>query len=68
MNIYIFFYKDGQGHDIDSMNLVDEELYVINTISTCSQLLSNKLPERPSIPVIPPTENERNGEDMKMEL
>ena len=37
----VFFYKDGQGH------VVDEELFAIEIISSRSQCLMNKPPERP---------------------
>ncbi|KAG0758327.1 hypothetical protein G6F22_019683 [Rhizopus arrhizus] len=68
-----FFYEDGQGHDVDEhgvepMDLVvDEELYAIETISSRTQFLMNKPPERPSNPVILPVADERNY-DVDMEL
>jgi hypothetical protein len=56
-----FFYEDGEGH------IVDEELYAIETISSRTQFLMNKPPERPSSPVILPVADERNH-DVDMEL
>ncbi|KAI8991858.1 hypothetical protein BDF20DRAFT_831862 [Mycotypha africana] len=61
-----FFYEDGQGHVVDvhgvePMDLVvDEELYAIDTISSRTQFLMNKPPERPSNPVILPVADEIN--------
>ncbi|KAG1466321.1 hypothetical protein G6F46_002024 [Rhizopus delemar] len=48
--------------------VVDEELFAIETISYRTQFLMNKLPERPSNPVIHPVTNVRNNEDVDMEL
>ncbi|KAG0768150.1 hypothetical protein G6F33_003026 [Rhizopus arrhizus] len=68
-----FFYEDGQGHDVDEHGvepvdlIVDEELYAIETISSRTQFLMNKPPERPSNPVILPVADERNY-DVDMEL
>ncbi|KAG1175661.1 hypothetical protein G6F36_011063 [Rhizopus arrhizus] len=58
-----FFYEDGRGHVVDEhgaepMDLVvDEELFAIETISSRTQFLKNKPPERPN-PAIHPTANE----------
>ena len=68
-----FFYEDGQGHVVDEngvepMDLVvDEELFAIETISSRTQFLMNKPPERPSNPVILPVTDERNSEDVDTE-
>ncbi|GAA5795613.1 hypothetical protein HPULCUR_000974 [Helicostylum pulchrum] len=67
-----FFYEDGQGRVVDEngvepMDLVvDEELFAIETISSRTQFLRNKPPERPC-PVIQETSNERKSEDVDME-
>lgn len=67
------YYEDGQGHIVDEhgvqpMDLVvDEELYAIETISSRTQFLMNKPPERQSNLVILPTADERNC-DVDMEL
>ncbi|KAG1140346.1 hypothetical protein G6F37_009256 [Rhizopus arrhizus] len=68
-----FFYEDGRGHVVDEhgaepMDLVvDEELFAIETISSRTQFLKNKPPERPN-PAIHPTANEMSNEDVDMEL
>lgn len=56
-----FFYEDGRGH------VVDEELFAIETISSRTQFLKDKPPERPN-PAIHPTANEMSNEDVDMEL
>ncbi|KAG0737125.1 hypothetical protein G6F24_018073 [Rhizopus arrhizus] len=68
-----FLYEDGQGHVVDEhgvepMDLVvDEELFAIETLSSRTQFLKNKPPERPN-PAMHPTAVERNSEDVDMEL
>lgn len=68
-----FFYEDGQGHVVDEngvelMDLViDEELFAIETISSRTQFLANKPPERPHNPVICAVADERSSEDIYME-
>ncbi|KAG1043165.1 hypothetical protein G6F43_011728 [Rhizopus delemar] len=68
-----FFYEDGQGHVVDEngvepMDLVvDEELFAIETISSRTQFLMNKPPERP-IHTIVPAVAEKRSEDVAMEL
>lgn len=69
-----FFYEDGQGHAVDEngvepMDLVvDEELFAIETISSRTQFLANRPPERPSNPVMNPVVDEWSSEDVYMEL
>ncbi|CEI92061.1 hypothetical protein RMCBS344292_06335 [Rhizopus microsporus] len=69
-----FLYKNEQGHVVDEngvepMDLaIDEELFPIETISSRAQFLLNKPPERPSNPVMLPVTDERNNEDVDMEL
>jgi transposase len=69
-----FFYEDGQGHIVDEhgvepMDLaVDEELFAIETISSHTQFLQNKPPERPSKPTLHLTGDERNHVDVYMDL
>ncbi|KAG1051055.1 hypothetical protein G6F43_006713 [Rhizopus delemar] len=69
-----FLYENGQGHFIDEngvepMDLVfDEELFTIETISSRTQFLMNKPPERPSNLVIHPVTNEMNNEGVDMKL
>ncbi|CEI91916.1 hypothetical protein RMCBS344292_06193 [Rhizopus microsporus] len=68
-----FVYKDGQGHVVDENGVepmdfvVDEELFAIETISSRTQFLMNKPPERLSNPVILPAADEINY-DVDMEL
>lgn len=68
-----FFYEDGQGHVVDEnvvepMDLVvDEELFAIETISSRTQFLANKPPERPHNPVMRAVADERSSEDVYME-
>ncbi|KAG0735307.1 hypothetical protein G6F57_001401 [Rhizopus arrhizus] len=68
-----FLYGDGLGHIVDEhgvepMDLVvDEELFAIEAISSRTQFLMNKPPERP-VPVTRPVVNGRNDEDIDMEL
>jgi hypothetical protein len=68
-----FFYEDGQGRVVDEngvepMDLViDEELFAIETISSRTQFLMNKPPERP-IHAMVPVAAERHNEDVVMEL
>ncbi|CEG82452.1 hypothetical protein RMATCC62417_16521 [Rhizopus microsporus] len=50
------------------MDLVDEELSAIVTISSRTQFLMNKPPEWPLIPVVHPVADERNNEYVDMEL
>jgi hypothetical protein len=63
-----FLYEDGQEHVVDengveSIDLVvDEELFAIETISSCTQFLMNKPPERPSNSAIRPVTDERNND------
>jgi hypothetical protein len=65
-----FLYEDGQGHVVDEhgvepMDLVvDEELFAIETISSRTQFLMNKPPERSSNPVMHTVAEE----DVDMEL
>ncbi|KAG1146957.1 hypothetical protein G6F37_005351 [Rhizopus arrhizus] len=47
--------------------VVDEELFAIETISSYTQFLMNKPPERPSNIVMPPITDEMNN-DVDMEL
>ncbi|KAG1489949.1 hypothetical protein G6F49_013359 [Rhizopus delemar] len=47
--------------------VVDEELFAIETLSSRTQFLKNKPPERPN-PAMHPTAVERNSEDVDMEL
>lgn len=53
-----FFYEDGQGRIVDEngvepMDLVvDDKLFAIETISSRTQFLANKPPERPHNPVM----------------
>ncbi|RCH89437.1 hypothetical protein CU097_009794 [Rhizopus azygosporus] len=47
---------------------IDEELFPIETISSRTQFLLNKPPERPSNPVMLPVTDERNNEDVDMKL
>ena len=67
------FFYDGQGHVVDENGVepmdfvVDEELFAIETISSRTQFLMNKPPERPSNPVILPVTDERNSEDVDTE-
>ncbi|CEG79001.1 hypothetical protein RMATCC62417_13524 [Rhizopus microsporus] len=69
-----FFYEDGQGRVVDEhggepMDLtVDEELFAIETISSRTQFLQNKPPERPPKPMLHPVGDERNRVDVYMEL
>lgn len=68
-----FLYEDGQGHVVDEhgvepMDLVvDEELFAIEIISSRTQFLMNKPPERYSNPVMHPVSDDRNN-DVDMEL
>ncbi|KAG0776658.1 hypothetical protein G6F22_012420 [Rhizopus arrhizus] len=68
-----FFYEDGQGRVVDEngvepMDLVvDEELFAIETISSRTQFLMNKPPER-YIHTMPPAAAEGDSEDVAMEL
>ncbi|KAI8094955.1 uncharacterized protein B0P05DRAFT_633878 [Gilbertella persicaria] len=68
-----FFYEDGQGHVVDEnrvepMDLVvDEELFAIETISSRTQFLANKPPERPHNPVMRAVADERSSENVYME-
>jgi transposase len=68
-----FFYEDGQGRVVDEngvepMDLVvDEELFAIETISSRTQFLMNKPPER-YIYTMPPAAAEGDSEDVAMEL
>ncbi|CEP17181.1 hypothetical protein [Parasitella parasitica] len=68
-----FLYEDGQGHVVDEhgvepMDLVvDEELFAIETISSRTQFLMNKPPERYSNPVMHPVSDDKNN-DVDMEL
>lgn len=60
--------EDGHEHGVQPMDLVvDEELYAIETISSRTQFLMNKPPERQSNPIILPNVDERNC-DVDMEL
>jgi hypothetical protein len=67
-----FLYGDGLGHIVDEhevepMDLVvDEELFAIETISSRTQFLMNKPPER-SVPITRPVVNGRNDEDIDTE-
>ncbi|KAL9547281.1 hypothetical protein PS6_007210, partial [Mucor atramentarius] len=69
-----FFYEDGQEHVVDEHGIepidlvVDEELFAIETISSRTQFLMNKPPERPFNPVVHSVANERSIEDVDMEL
>jgi len=69
-----FLYEDGQGHVVDEHGIepmdlvVDEELFAIETISSRTQFLMNKPPERPFNPVVHSVANERSIEDVDMEL
>lgn len=47
---------------------VDEELFVIETISSRTQFLQNKPPERPFIPILRSDRDKRDGVDVYMEL
>ncbi|KAI7872043.1 hypothetical protein BDF14DRAFT_1717730, partial [Spinellus fusiger] len=47
--------------------VINEELFTIKTISSCSQCIMNKPSERP-IPTIHLTADERHNEDVVMEL
>ncbi|CEP08888.1 hypothetical protein [Parasitella parasitica] len=47
---------------------VDEELFAIQTISSCTQFHQNKPPERPLQPALHPVGDERNHADIYMEL
>jgi hypothetical protein len=60
-------YEDGQGHTVDEhrvepVDLVVKELFVIETISSCTQFLKNKYPESPSNPATRPILDERNND------
>lgn len=73
-NKYAISYEDGQGRVVDEngvepMDLVvDEELFAIETISSRTQFLINKPPERPLNSVGHPAADERNNEYVDMEL
>ncbi|KAI8881254.1 hypothetical protein K501DRAFT_188659 [Backusella circina FSU 941] len=62
-----FFYEYGQGHVVDENGVepmdvvVDEELFAIETISSCSQFILNKPSERPN-PVMHPVMDKKNSE------
>ncbi|ORE03067.1 hypothetical protein BCV72DRAFT_338246 [Rhizopus microsporus var. microsporus] len=68
-----FFYEDGQGrvvdeHEVEPMDLtVDEELFTIETISSRTQFLQNKPPERPPKPMLYPVGDERDRVDVYMD-
>ena len=68
-----FLYEDGQGHVVDENGVepmdvvVDEDLFAIETISSCTQFLMNRPPERPSNPIMHPVADEKNN-DVDMEL
>lgn len=68
-----FLYEDGQGHVVDENGVelidlvIDEELFVIETISSRAQFLMNKPLERPSNPIMHPVVDEKNN-DVDMEL
>ncbi|CEP09236.1 hypothetical protein [Parasitella parasitica] len=65
-----FLYENGQGrvvdeHGVEPINLVvDEELFAIETLSSRTQFLKNKPPERPSNPAMHSTAVEKNSEDI----
>lgn len=69
-----FLYKDGQGsvvdeHRVEPMDLVvDEELFAIETVSSCTQFLMNKPPERPFNTSMQLTIDEKKSEDIDIEL
>ncbi|KAG0743972.1 hypothetical protein G6F60_003385 [Rhizopus arrhizus] len=68
-----FFYEDGQGRIVDEngvepMDLVvDEEPFSIETISSRTQFLMNKTPDRP-IHTMVPAAAEKHSEDVPMKL
>ncbi|KAI8970028.1 hypothetical protein BDF20DRAFT_888930 [Mycotypha africana] len=68
-----FFYEDEQGRVVDENGvepmdlIVDEELFAIETISSRTQFLMDKPPERPLHAMVPATA-ERHNEDVAMEL
>lgn len=49
------------------MDVVDEELFAIETISSRTQFLMNKPSERPN-PAMHPVMDKKNSEDIDMEL
>ncbi|ORE07267.1 hypothetical protein BCV72DRAFT_226993, partial [Rhizopus microsporus var. microsporus] len=50
------------------MDLVDEELFAIETINARTQFLMNKSPERSSNPAMHPVADERDNGDVNMDL
>jgi hypothetical protein len=48
--------------------VVDEELFVIETVSSRTRFLTNKPPERLFKPALLPTADESNSKDVDMEL